>query len=67
VKIVPVAVLGTADVLPKGGHYSPAPIRVHIGDPVDPTKTSAPQLRELVIALRDNRVPESVDRYALVS
>lgn len=67
VPIVPVAVLGTADVLPKEGHYSPAPMRVHIGDPVDPTTTSALQLREHVIALRDNRLPKSVDRYALAS
>jgi 1-acyl-sn-glycerol-3-phosphate acyltransferase len=67
VPIVPVAVLGTAEVLPKAGHYSPAPIRVHIGDPVDPASTSAPQLREQVMALRDNRLPEGVDRYALVS
>lgn len=67
VPLVPVAVLGTADVLPKGGHYSPAPMRVHIGDPVDPATISAPQLREQVIALRDNRLPESADRYALAS
>ncbi|MDT5298754.1 MAG: hypothetical protein QOG79_1996 [Mycobacterium sp.] len=67
VPIVPVAVLGTADVLPKDGRYSPAPMQVHIGDPVDPASTSAPQLRAQVMALRDNRLPESVDRYALVS
>ncbi|MDT5240997.1 MAG: 1-acyl-sn-glycerol-3-phosphate acyltransferase [Mycobacterium sp.] len=67
VPIVPVAVLGTADVLPKAGRYSPAPIRVHIGDPVDPASTSAPQLREQVMALRDNRLPENVDTYALAS
>ena len=67
VPIVPVAVMGTADVLPKDGRYSPAPMQVHIGDPVDPASTSAPQLREQVMALRDNRLPESVDRYALVS
>ncbi|MDT5264583.1 MAG: hypothetical protein QOI90_1209 [Mycobacterium sp.] len=67
VPIVPVAVMGTADVLPKDGRYSPAPMQVHIGDPVDPASTSAPQLRAQVMALRDNRLPESVDRYALVS
>jgi len=67
VPIVPVAVLGTAAVLPKGGHYSPAPMRVHIGDPVDPATTSAAQLREQVIALRDNRLPERVNHYALVA
>jgi 1-acyl-sn-glycerol-3-phosphate acyltransferase len=67
VPIVPVAVLGTADVLPKGGHYSPAPMRVHIGDPVDPASISATELRDRVIALRDNRLPESGNQYALVS
>jgi 1-acyl-sn-glycerol-3-phosphate acyltransferase len=67
VPIVPVAVMGTAELLPKDGRYSPAPMQVHIGDPVDPASTSAPQLRAQVMALRDNRLPESVDRYALVS
>jgi 1-acyl-sn-glycerol-3-phosphate acyltransferase len=67
VPIVPVAVMGTADVLPKDGRYSPAPMQVHIGDPVDPASTSAPQLRAQVMALRDSHLPESVDRYALVS
>jgi len=67
VPIVPVAVMGTADVLPKDGRYSPAPMQVHIGDPVDPANTSAPQLRAQVMALRDSHLPECVDRYALVS
>jgi 1-acyl-sn-glycerol-3-phosphate acyltransferase len=67
VPIVPVAVMGTADVLPKDGRYSPAPMQVHIGDPVDPANTSAPQLRAQVMALRDSHLPETEDRYALVS
>jgi 1-acyl-sn-glycerol-3-phosphate acyltransferase len=67
VPIVPVAVLGTADVLPKGGHYSRAAMRVHIGDPIDPASTSTSQLREHVIALRDNRLPENANHYALAS
>ena len=36
VPIVPVALTGTADVLPKGGHWSPAPMQVRIGEAVDP-------------------------------
>jgi 1-acyl-sn-glycerol-3-phosphate acyltransferase len=67
VPIVPVAVLGTADVLPKVGRYSPTPMQVRIGEPVDPANASASQLREQVMALRDNRLPENVDTYALAS
>lgn len=53
VPIVPVAVLGTAEVLPKGASFiSHAPMQVRIGEPVDPGRTSAPQLREQVMALR---------------
>ncbi|MCX2715518.1 lysophospholipid acyltransferase family protein [Mycolicibacterium sp. J2] len=53
VPIVPVAVLGTADVLPKGGTFSPgSPMRVCIGDPVDPHQTTAARLRDAVLALR---------------
>jgi 1-acyl-sn-glycerol-3-phosphate acyltransferase len=58
VPIVPVAVLGTADVLPKGATFiSPAPMQVRIGDPVDPDSVSGPQLRELVMALRGDHLP----------
>ena len=52
VAVVPVALTGTADVLPKDGRYSPAPMRVHVGAPVDPHDTSALQLRAQVLALR---------------
>jgi 1-acyl-sn-glycerol-3-phosphate acyltransferase len=67
VPIVPVAVTGTADVLPKGGRWSPAPMQVRIGEPVDPNSTSASQLRSAVVALRDNLQPEVVNRYALAA
>ena len=67
VPLVPVAVMGTADVLPKGGRFSPAPMQVRIGEPIDANDASAPQLREQVMALRDNRLPELEQQYALVS
>jgi 1-acyl-sn-glycerol-3-phosphate acyltransferase len=67
VPIVPVAVLGTADVLPKGGHYSPAPMAVHIGAPVDANTVTASQLRAHVVALRTNGQPDELNRYELVS
>jgi 1-acyl-sn-glycerol-3-phosphate acyltransferase len=59
VPIVPVAVLGTADVLPKGASFiSPAPMQVRIGQPVDPQQASAAQLRAEVMSLRGDQVPE---------
>jgi 1-acyl-sn-glycerol-3-phosphate acyltransferase len=67
VPIVPVALVGTADVLPKDGRYSPAPMRVRFGAPLDPQSLSAQQLRTHVLALRDDMVVESGDRYALAS
>jgi 1-acyl-sn-glycerol-3-phosphate acyltransferase len=61
VPIVPVAVLGTAEVLPKGASLiSPAPMQVHIGEAVDPHTASAPQLRAEVMALRGDQLPEPV-------
>jgi 1-acyl-sn-glycerol-3-phosphate acyltransferase len=59
VPVVPVAVLGTADVLPKGGHFSPAPMQVRIGEPIDPTSVSTPELRERVMALREGSLQGS--------
>lgn len=54
VPIVPVAVLGTAEVLPKGASFiSHAAMQVRIGAPVDPHSASAPQLRAQVMVLRD--------------
>ena len=67
VPIVPIAVLGTADVLPKGGRFSPAPMQVRIGEPIDPHNTSAPQLRAQVMALKENGARETVSRYALAA
>jgi 1-acyl-sn-glycerol-3-phosphate acyltransferase len=65
--IVPVALTGTADVLPKGGRWAPAPMQVRIGEPVDPTTASAAELRERVLALRDGLQPDVVKRYALAA
>jgi 1-acyl-sn-glycerol-3-phosphate acyltransferase len=65
VPIVPVAIMGTADVLPKDGRFSRAPMEVRVGAPVDPHTTSAPQLRAQVLALRGDVVAD--DRYALAS
>lgn len=65
VPIVPVAVLGTADVLPKGGRFSAAPMTVRIGEPVDPEIVSAAALRDHVVALINGH--ESGDQYVLAS
>lgn len=67
VPIVPVAVTGTATVLPKGGRFSRAPMQVHLGAPIDPHGTSATALRARVIALRDGLRSRSADQYALAS
>jgi 1-acyl-sn-glycerol-3-phosphate acyltransferase len=62
VPVVPVAVLGTAEVLPKGaGFISHAPMQVRIGEPVDPNSTSAPWLRAQVMALRDDSAPQTLE------
>ena len=62
VPIVPVAVLGTAEVLPKGARFiSHAPMRVRIGEPVDPNGASAPQLRAQVMALREGSLSKTLE------
>jgi 1-acyl-sn-glycerol-3-phosphate acyltransferase len=62
VPIVPVAVLGTAEVLPKGASFiSHAPMQVRIGEPVDPASASAPQLRAQVMALREGSRPKRLE------
>lgn len=62
VPIVPVAVLGTAEVMPKGASFiSPAPMQVQIGEPVDPASASAPQLRAQVMALREDFPPKPLE------
>ena len=67
VPVVPIALTGTADVLPKGGRWSPAPMQVNIGEAVDPDSVSAPQLREQVVTLKDGLQPDVVNRYALAA
>jgi 1-acyl-sn-glycerol-3-phosphate acyltransferase len=67
VPIVPIAIAGTADVLPKDGHYSPAPMHVHVGAPLDPHTLSGTQLRAHVQALRASSGADLADRYALAS
>ena len=67
VPVVPIALTGTADVLPKGGSYSPAPMHVRIGEPVDPDGVSAQQLRDHVVALKEGLQPDAVSRYALAA
>jgi 1-acyl-sn-glycerol-3-phosphate acyltransferase len=67
VPIVPVALTGTADVLPKGGRWSPAPMQARIGEPIDPHAASPAELRERVLALRESLLPEVVTRYALAA
>jgi 1-acyl-sn-glycerol-3-phosphate acyltransferase len=62
VPIVPVAVLGTRDVLPKHGRLRAAPMEVRIGAARDPEAVDASELRDDVIALLDDgpaRVPVS--------
>lgn len=51
VPLVPIAVTGTADVLPKNGRFRPAPMQVRIGEPVDSVQASTPLLRAQVMAL----------------
>jgi 1-acyl-sn-glycerol-3-phosphate acyltransferase len=62
VPIVPIAVLGTAEVLPKEASFiSHAPMRVRIGQPVDPNGASGPELRAQVMALREGALSETVE------
>ncbi len=51
VALVPVAVLGTRDVLPKHGRVRRAPMEVRIGAPRAPETTDAARLRADVLAL----------------
>ena len=67
VPIVPVALTGTAAVLPKGGRWSPAPMQVRIGEPINAAAVSAPALREQVLTLRESLQPDAVSRYALAA
>jgi 1-acyl-sn-glycerol-3-phosphate acyltransferase len=67
VPIVPIALTGTADVLPKGGRWSPAPMQVRIGAPVDADGLSAAQLREQVVTMKEGLRADAVNRYALAA
>jgi 1-acyl-sn-glycerol-3-phosphate acyltransferase len=64
VPVVPVALLGTADVLPKNGSFRAMPVEVRFGSAVPPMPSSAPvgaeetrersgRLRDAVVALRE--------------
>ena len=55
VPVIPVALLGTADVLPKGGRLTPNPMEVRIGEPMDPAAIAAQDLRREVVGLRNGR------------
>jgi 1-acyl-sn-glycerol-3-phosphate acyltransferase len=55
VPVVPVALLGTQQLLPKHGAFSPTPIEARLGEPVDPHATTAAELRRRVVAMRDER------------
>ncbi|BBZ19789.1 lysophospholipid acyltransferase family protein [Mycolicibacterium gadium] len=55
VPVIPVALLGTADVLPKGGRLTPSPMEVRIGEPMDSAAIAAQDLRREVSALRNGR------------
>jgi 1-acyl-sn-glycerol-3-phosphate acyltransferase len=63
VPVIPVAVTGTADVLPKGGRFKRAPMQVRIGGAIDPNSTSAEELREHVVALKAG----AAHKYALAA
>jgi 1-acyl-sn-glycerol-3-phosphate acyltransferase len=65
VPIVPVAITGTADVLPKGGRFTRGAMAVHLGSPVDATAASAADLRTQVLTLLGGVV--TGDHYVLAS
>jgi 1-acyl-sn-glycerol-3-phosphate acyltransferase len=56
VPIVPVALLGTQQVLPKHGAFSPTPMEARLGKPVDPHTITAEELRRRVVAMRDEHL-----------
>ncbi len=59
VAVVPVAVLGTREVLPKHGRLRRAPMEVRIGTPRAPDATDAGALRADVLALLDRHPASS--------
>lgn len=68
VPVVPVAVLGTRDVLPKHGRLRPAPMEVRIGTPrrPAPTPTAVPG-RDSVPAVTPRRAPAEAAGSVTVS
>lgn len=56
VPIVPVAVLGTRDVLPKNGRLHRARMEVRIGTAQDAATLTAKALRSEIVAMREDRV-----------
>jgi len=58
VPVVPVALSGTGRVLPKHGRFHRAPMRVRVGESIDPHTVTAAQLRAHVVALRQCRPQE---------
>ena len=65
VPIVPVALLGTADVLPKNGSFQSVPVEVRFGAPSagvvssgrEEAQARSAQLRDAVVALRGDAAP----------
>jgi hypothetical protein len=68
VDVVPVALLGTRDVLPKNGRFRPTPMEARIGEPLRPDDATPQRLRADVVGLlasapvreRTSRVWEAV-------
>ncbi|MCH1866748.1 1-acyl-sn-glycerol-3-phosphate acyltransferase [Nocardioides sp. CFH 31398] len=53
VPVVPVAVLGTRELLPKNGRLTPGPLEVRVGEPLDPATTDTEALRDAVVGMLD--------------
>lgn len=54
VPLVPVAILGTGDLLPKHGRFTAAPVEVRIGAPVSANQLAPEDLRDHVVALHES-------------
>lgn len=59
VPVVPVAVRGTGDLLPKHGRLTPGPVEVRFGPALDPAGCTPARLREEVVALVDAGPPRA--------
>lgn len=53
VEVIPVGLLGTRDVLPKRGSFSPSPMTVRLGAPIAPDRATPEALRSAVRHLLD--------------